>query len=131
MLSLIPLIAIVAHVAGPQAQAVQYFQASYQGSNVRLEWRMNQNAAQAIFEVWRKKASEDTYYKLGEVTGNGSESYTYIDDNLYKNSDTHQAALSYKLVVRTAQGSETYVAGIERNPTAVQRSWGSIKVMFR
>ena len=131
MLSLFTLTAIVAQMAGPQAQAVQFFQASYQGSNVRLEWRMAQNSAQATFEVWRKKASEDTYYKLTDVSGNGGESYVYIDDNLYKNSDTQQAALSYKLVVRTGQGSESYMAGIERNPTAVQRSWGSIKVMFR
>jgi hypothetical protein len=110
---------------------VQSFTASYQGSDVRLEWHVSDAAANADFEIHRKKAGEDSYVKLGDVNGTGSDVYTFIDDNLYKNTDVAQAALSYKLVVKMASGSEQTITGIERNPTAVQRSWGSIKVMFR
>ena len=113
------------------AGMVQSFTASYQGSDVRLEWRVSDAASSANFEIHRKKAGEDSFVKLADVAGTGTDTYTFTDDNLYKNTDVAQAALSYKLVAKMPNGTEQTITGIDRNPTAVQRSWGSIKVMFR
>jgi hypothetical protein len=124
------LILLSAFIVKPEGQ-VTYFQASYQGSDVRLEWKVNQSAAQGDFYVYRRKSDEEEFTKLGDMENTGADSYTFIDQNLYKASESLQTAMTYKLVVHSQASNESYFASIQRNPTAVQRSWGSIKVMFR
>lgn len=127
------LILLSAFVVKPEGQ-VTYFQASYQGSDVRLEWKVNQSATQGDFYLYRRKSDEEDFVKLTDVQNSGSDSYVWVDQNLYKTTteSPQQSAMTYKLVVHGANNNnETYFASIQRNPTAVQRSWGSIKVMFR
>lgn len=124
------LILLSAFVMKPEGQ-VTYFQASYQGSDVRLEWKVNQSSAQGNFYVYRRKADEEDFVKLTDVDNTGADSYTYVDQNLYKANESQQTSMTYKLVVKGQSVNETYFASIQRSPTAVQRSWGSIKVMFR
>ena len=125
------LILLSAFVMKPEGQ-VTYFQASYQGSDVRLEWKVNQSSPQGNFYVYRRKADDEEFVKLTDMDNTGADSYTFVDMNLYKGTAEAQPnAMTYKLVVKGQAVNETYFASIQRNPTAVQRSWGSIKVMFR
>lgn len=112
------------------AGEVEFFTATYTGSTIRLDWKLSQKA-QSTFEVYRKRSEESSYSKLGDVDYNGSDSYTYVDDNLYRTQGVAQVAFSYKLVVHQAGQTQNYLVSVEHGPTAVQRSWGSIKMMFR
>lgn len=112
------------------AGEVEFFTATYTGSNIRLDWKLSQKT-QSTFEVYRKRSEESTYMKLADVDYNGSESYTFVDDNLYRTQGVAQVAFSYKLVVHQGGQLQNYLVSVEHGPTAVQRSWGSIKMMFR
>ncbi|SFB75367.1 hypothetical protein SAMN05421780_101283 [Flexibacter flexilis DSM 6793] len=107
-----------------------YFSASYQGADVKLDWQIADEGGVSSYEVYRKKASETAYQKLTTVSINGSGNYTFLDDNLYKTDDQAQT-ISYKLVIHTNSSAYNLFANIQHSPTAVQRSWGSIKSMFK
>jgi len=109
---------------------VEFFTATFNGSSVRLDWKLSARQ-QADFEVFRKRPEDASYMKLGDMPYNGTESYTMQDDNLYRGATDAQVAFSYKLVVHQGNSTQNYIANVENGPTAVQRSWGSIKLMFR
>lgn len=121
---------VVLQMAVTVAQTVTSFIGTVQGSDIRLEWRLDNEFDVQSFELARKKADEPTFSRIATVNPNGSSSYQYLDTELYKNQDP-QNLVSYRLMVRTAQGTQTYFTSINHAPTAVQRSWGSIKSMFR
>lgn len=110
---------------------VSNFSAVYQGADIRLEWRVQEEGEVSFYEIARKKESESNYSKLADVSKNGSGSYVWVDDNLYKDGEGMET-LSYRLAAHTASGQPRYFyTTIQHSPTAVQRSWGSIKSMFR
>lgn len=109
---------------------VSSFQAVYQGSDIRLEWRVSDEAEVSQYEIYRKKESDANYTKLTDVAQTGSGTYSWVDDNLYKNGDGVEN-ISYRLSAVTSNGPKFFYANIQHSPTAVQRSWGSIKSMFR
>jgi hypothetical protein len=112
------------------AGEVDFFSATFNGSVVRLDWKLSLRQ-QANFEVWRKRPDETSYTKLADLDYNGTEVYTFEDENLFKGQGGQQVAFSYKLVVHQTSQVQNYLATVENGPTAVQRSWGSIKMMFR
>jgi hypothetical protein len=57
--------------------------------------------------------------------------YTFLDETLYKDDQQRTIAISYRLTAKTLTGSVVQYANVSNSPTAVQRSWGSIKSMFR
>lgn len=109
---------------------VQEFSATYQGVDIRLDWQVKADAEIQAFQVYRKKGEDGSYKLIRTLDHNGQRSYFMIDDELYKGNET-QETISYRLEAQTPEGSSTHYAQIEHNPTAVQRSWGSIKAMFK
>lgn len=108
---------------------VQYFTASYQGTDVKLDWRLDDDATIDQFEIARKRPDEANFTKLGNITNNGTGQYTFIDDKLYKSGQV--ATVSYRLTLKSGNTLTTHYTSIAHNPTAVQRTWGSIKSMFK
>ena len=109
---------------------VSSFQAVYQGADIRLEWKVTDESEVSVYEIFRKKDTDANYTKLTDVAQSGSGSYTWVDDNLYKTGDGIEN-ISYRLAANTSAGPKYFYATIQHSPTAVQRSWGSIKSMFR
>jgi hypothetical protein len=83
-----------------------------------------------VYEIHRKKESDAGFSKLGEVPQSAMGSYLWVDDNLYKDGDSMEN-ISYRLSAVTPSGPKYFFTNIQHTPTAVQRSWGSIKSMFR
>lgn len=106
------------------------FQAVYQGADIQLEWRVANEAEVTSYEIARKKESDASYARLAEVPQANMGTYTWIDDNLYKDGEGMES-ISYRLSANTAAGPKFFYTSIQHSPTAVQRSWGSIKSMFR
>ncbi|MGB3617471.1 MAG: hypothetical protein WBA12_05085 [Catalinimonas sp.] len=110
---------------------VSTFTASYQSTDVRLDWSVSEETGVTRYEVYRKRGEEESFQKLTSVDPSGEGQYHVIDDNLYKNTDAPHS-MEYRLTVVAGGAQEThYYASISHNPTAIQRSWGSIKSMFR
>jgi hypothetical protein len=106
------------------------FQAVYQGSDIRLEWKVSEETDVINYEISRKKDSEPGYSRISEVAQTGSGNYFWVDDNLYKDGEGIEN-ISYRLAANSSTGPKYFYANIQHSPTAIQRSWGSIKSMFR
>ncbi len=109
---------------------VNSFLAVYQGSDIRLEWKVADETELLNYEISRKKESDASYSKLTEISKGSGGNYIWIDDNLYKDGDGIEN-ISYRLTANTGSGPKYFYANIQHSPTAIQRSWGSIKSMFR
>lgn len=106
------------------------FQAVYQGADIRLEWKVSNESEVTNYEIFRKKDTDASYARLAEVSQSSLGTYTWVDDNLYKDGEGIEN-ISYRLAANTSNGPRYFYTNIQHSPTAVQRSWGSIKSMFR
>jgi hypothetical protein len=113
-----------------QAQTVllNYFTVSSDGSDVVLEWEVQDEAAVQEFRIFRRMNDEPTGAHVVTVKPNGLRSYQHLDDGIFKDNGQ---VISYELQIVTAQRTDTYQASLSHNPTSIQRTWGSIKAMFR
>jgi hypothetical protein len=109
---------------------VTSFLAVYQGSDIRLEWKVSDESDVQAYEISRKKDSDASYSRLAEIPQSSLGAYVWIDDNLYKDGDAIEN-ISYRLAAVSVSGPKYFYTNIQHSPTAVQRSWGSIKSMFR
>jgi hypothetical protein len=109
---------------------IQSFVATYQGADIRLEWKVSEETGVSGFEVSRKKDGDAGYSRLTELAASNQAVYSWVDDNLYKDGDAMEN-ISYRLTANTSSGPKYFYTNIQHSPTAVQRSWGSIKSMFR
>jgi len=122
-------IAFLGFITAFQVQ-VSSFQAVYQGADIRLEWKVAEESEVTVYEISRKKETDAGYTKLTDVAQTSVGSYLWVDDNLYKDGEGLEN-ISYRLAAITGSGPKYFYANIQHSPTAVQRSWGSIKSMFR
>jgi len=122
-------LAILTTLVAFAATTVQYFTANYQGTDVKLEWRVADDAAIEFFELSRKRPDETVFTRVTSISPNGTGAYSFVDDQLYK--DGQASTVSYRLTVKSSTGFSTHLTSIAHNPTAVQRTWGSIKSMFK
>jgi hypothetical protein len=110
---------------------LDHFTANYQGTNMKLEWQLSSEDGVIQYEVARKRPDETAYTKLTTVMASSQGVYNFIDETLYKDQQSQTISLSYRLGVKTTSGTVTYFVNVSNSPTAVQRSWGSIKSMFQ
>lgn len=112
---------------------VNSFTATYQGSDVHLDWKVDNDNEIVGMELYRRKTDETTFTRITTVNSNGSGTYSYIDEGLYKKASDFggSGTLEYKLQIKSLSGNVQATTRTSSGPTAVQRSWGSIKTMFK
>ena len=121
------------------AAALLLFTAAYDGANVRVEWEVNTETDVSGFELSRKAATETTYTTVSSVTPTGQRRYQYLDTNVYRSTGggagggpaAASGPYTYRITVRGPNGDQSYLTVLAGTPSAVQRSWGTIKSMFR
>lgn len=100
-------------------------------SGVRLEWEMSPESEMTGFNLARKSAADPTYTLLSSSGPTGQRRYRYLDHHGYRRL-AGPGPFTYRLTVHGGSGkSQTYTAALARTPSAVQRSWSTIKSMFR
>ncbi len=116
------------HLYG-QTVLLNYFNLSPTGSDVILEWEIQAESGVVEYRVFRKFNNEPLQAHIATLAPNGSGKYQYLDDDIFK-SETQ--VIHYELQVLMANGQTLpFQATLSHNPTSVQRTWGSIKSMFR
>lgn len=114
---------------------ITLFQASYGNSNVRVVWEVSNESGVQNYDLYRKANNEPTFTKLTTVSPSGQSRYQYLDSDVYRGPANSAGAMgnpfTYRLTVRTTTGDQGYTSTLDQTPSAVQRSWGSIKSMFR
>jgi hypothetical protein len=113
------------------AATVTSLTATFDSSNVRVEWEVNTEADVTGFDIYRKSATDPTYTLLGNIIPTGQRRYLYTDRNVYRGvAGGGNGPFTYRLTVRGG-GDQSYTTTLAQTPSAVQRSWGTIKSMFR
>jgi hypothetical protein len=118
------------------AASVTLFTAGYDGPNVRLDWQVSSETNVTGFEISRKAATETSYRAVSSLRPTGQRRYQFLDTNVYRTAagSTGTATggpFTYRLTVRSTSGDQSYLTVLAGTPSAVQRSWGTIKSMFR
>ena len=134
------LLLVLLSASAAYAVTLTLFSAVYIGSTVQVDWEVNTEADVTGFELSRKSATETSFTTITTTAANGQRRYQYVDANVYRLSNggpttTTPTAISgpytYRLTVRGSTGDQSYLTVVAGTPSAVQRSWGTIKSMFR
>ena len=133
------LLLVLVSVVVALAATLTLFTVAYDGTGtaVRVEWEVSSETDVTGFELTRKAAAETTYTPITTVAANGQRRYLYTDTNVYRmlpGSGTPantSGSFTYRLTVRSPNGDQSYLTVLAGTPSAVQRSWGTIKSMFR
>jgi hypothetical protein len=120
------------------AASLTLFTAVYDGANVRVDWEVNTETDVTGFELARKAASETNFTTVTTTATTGQRRYQYLDTNVYRSTAggtptalAGSGPFTYRLTVRSTTGDQSYLTVLAGTPSAVQRSWGTIKSMFR
>ena len=121
------------------AVTLTLFTAAYDGANVRIDWEVSTETDVTGFELARKSATDVSFNIVANVTPTGQRRYQFLDTNVYRGisggstpaSGATAGPYSYRLTVRGPGPDQSYTTILAGTPSAVQRSWGTIKSMFR
>ena len=134
----VALLLVLWSVAVAYGATLLLFTAAYDGTIVRVEWEVNSETDVSGFDLARKAAAETSYTMVSSVVPTGQRRYQYLDTNVYRTTggSTPTPAnaggpFTYRLTVRGPNGDQSYLTVLAGTPSAVQRSWGTIKSMFR
>jgi hypothetical protein len=107
---------------------MNYFNINTEGADIVLEWEVQSENNVSEYRLFRKINNEPDYSYVSTVTANGSLRYQYLDGNIFKNAGR---VIHYELQVVVGNKIQTFNVSVSHNPTSIQRTWGSIKSMFR
>ena len=125
---LISLFFLLATYSYGQQVLLNYFTIDAKGSELVLEWEVQSEGFIEKFELYRKVDNEITWTHVFTTEPDGGLKYQFLDDNVFK---TPPKVLSYELRIIGEDKVEKAFVDLSHNPTSIQRTWGSIKAMFR
>lgn len=115
-----------------QAQTItlQTFDLESDGADVLLSWELSDVSDVAEFRLFRRLNQETTSLHVTTMTSDpGLNFYSYLDDGMFKQDGR---VVHYELQVVTKDSRIfSFSQSLTHNPTSIQRTWGSIKAMFR
>jgi len=110
---------------------IQFFVADSDGDNIVLTWQSSSEQNVKHYQVLRG-SDKDHLSMIAIVPAKGnSSSYTYVDENAYKTTDSFYA---YGLVIVDEDGSKSesmYTFVSHNGVSGIKQTWGSIKALFR
>jgi hypothetical protein len=106
------------------------FMATYQGVDIRLQWAVADEGGVNSYDLYKKFGEEQSFSKIASVNPAGQRSYIFLDDALFKKENQFQD-IHYKLTIKSAQGNTDYFSSVQQSPTAIERTWRSIRSMFK
>jgi hypothetical protein len=122
---------LISVVGKAQDSSVQRFMASATGTDVLLIWDLKSPVSGiAEFRLFRKINQEQNFTQIAALPfQSGKSQYEFWDRTIFKDTPKW---IQYRLMVVRSNGSSTPVdTYITVNPTSAQRTWGSIKSMFK
>jgi hypothetical protein len=127
---LLAVLLVLGSVGTVYAATLTLFTAAYSGTVVKVEWEVDTEAGLTGFELARKSATESAYTVVSTTAVTGQRRYQYTDANVYRGT-AGGGPYTYRLSLRSPAGDQSYLTVLAGTPSAVQRSWGTIKSMFR
>ncbi|MBF9141406.1 hypothetical protein [Hymenobacter properus] len=132
------LLLVLGSAVAAVAASLSLFTASYDSARVRIDWEVNTEADVTSFDLARKTSTETSYSALTNVTPNGQRRYTFYDANVFRTASGGAPTpalgggpVTYRLTIHGPGGDQSFLTVLAGTPSSVQRSWGTIKSMFR
>jgi hypothetical protein len=122
------------------AASLSLFSAAYDSSRIRIDWEVTTETDVTGFDLARKGSNETSYTAVGSITPNGQRRYTYYDANVFRTAPSGGTTatpaqlggpFTYRLTIHSPAGDQSFLTVLAGTPSSVQRSWGTIKSMFR
>ena len=131
-LSLLILIVVLTG-AGLAASTVtlNYFNVERQGNEFTIAWKADTEEDVRNYELFRKTSYTASFSAIESFNAHGAgKEYRFKDDQVYKAASEQ---VDYRLEVVFNNGVRQQLAEKKVNytPTAIRRTWGSIKAMFQ
>uniref|UniRef100_A0A7V2B2E8 Fibronectin type III domain-containing protein n=2 Tax=Rhodothermus TaxID=29548 RepID=A0A7V2B2E8_RHOMR len=116
----------------PGAVELSYFKVAAEGNDLVISWEASREESVQRYELRRRTPfSKGQYVLVAQLQAQGAgRTYRYVDRQVYKQTADEVA---YQLWVVYGDGTAQQLAeqAINYTPTAVRRTWGSIKAMFQ
>ena len=110
---------------------LNYFNVERQGNEFMISWKAEIEEDVRSYELHRKTAYAATFSAIHSLSAHGvGKEYRFKDDQVYKAAAEQ---VDYRLEVVFTNGVRQQIAEKQVNytPTALRRTWGSIKAMFQ
>lgn len=114
---------------------IDYFKAKSSGDRIILEWKSLSEVGLVKYVIERKKENQAEFESIKEFTPTGDGSvYQFSDMGVYKTSN-ERVYYRLKMQSRHPQTGDINEVVMESSTTfqstAVRKTWGSIKAMFK
>lgn len=120
--------ALAPRLLSAQGFALDNFEVTPNGADVLIEWSTQDDSNISEYRIFRKFNDETSFEFVETVQADGSGIYQYLDDNIFKNE---ARVIHYELHATKGTRIYKFNTSLAHNPTSIQRTWGSIKSMFR
>ncbi|MEO0897276.1 MAG: hypothetical protein AAFY71_12800, partial [Bacteroidota bacterium] len=111
-----------------QTVMLNSFVVTADGADIMVAWDVQDEAGVAEYRIFRKFEDESTLTHVSTIPNSSQGYYTYLDSDIFKQQPR---VLHYELQVVVNGKIQTFKTSLIHNPTSIQRTWGSIKSMFR
>lgn len=101
---------------------------NFNGSDIKIDWTIDNESGVSEYRIYRKTGGNSEQKYVGTIYANGSGKYTYYDKDVFK---TEATTITYELRVIKNGSPSFFYASLTYTTTSVQRTWGSIKGMFK
>ena len=115
------------HAMG-QSVILSDFNLTSDGADVLLEWELPNEEGVVEYRLYRRLDQNPNQDHVATIKADGSGNYQYLDDAIFKRTSR---VIHYDLEIIQEKKSFTFTNSITHNPTSIQRTWGSIKAMFK
>ncbi|MEM1270538.1 MAG: hypothetical protein AAGI08_10870 [Bacteroidota bacterium] len=137
-LSLILVVTLVSVAAVSATLRLSRFDARTSGSDIVVAWQASIETSVDAYVVERKSAYDVQFKDMERVRSHGpNKLYQFTDERVYEAQPGQETPLGeiiyYRLRVLNDDGSITVTdpISVDYTPTAIRRTWGSIKAMFQ
>ncbi|MFK7969444.1 MAG: hypothetical protein AB8F95_03705 [Bacteroidia bacterium] len=104
------------------------FELKSESANIRISWGIDEETDITEYRLYRQDAENAPLQLIHSQNPGGLTSYEYVDNDIFKNE---RRVIFYELHVVKNGEIHKFYASLSHNPTAIQRTWGSIKKMFQ
>ncbi|MDX2250395.1 MAG: hypothetical protein SF052_26665 [Bacteroidia bacterium] len=127
LLTLLNVLSLAPFAQG-QNVLLNYFSLASDGADILLEWELPDEANVVEYRIFRRINEDTNQDHIVTLPSDGSGKYQYLDDGIFK---TTSRVIHYDLQIITGGKTYTFTSSMSHNPTSIQRTWGSIKSMFK
>ena len=111
------------------AASLLFYSATYEGNVVQVAWEINTETDVTGFDLSRQAGPTAPFTLVASIVPTGQRRYQLADS--LAASYPPPDALTYRLVVHGAGPDQTYTTAAAAPGFTMQRSWHTIKLVFR